>query len=88
MLRMKRRFWFPGLKGSVLGFRAATTVLQRALIIIPTGTIDIRTSTIIRMPGIRILTIPLPQPAADTELTTASIGTIIITIAINRDRRL
>jgi hypothetical protein len=78
---------FPELRESVLDFRPGTTVLRHILIIIPMGTIDIRTSTIIHMPGIRILTIPLPQPAADTELTIASIGTII-TIATNRDRRL
>ena len=65
-----------------MDFRAATTLIRGTLIIIPTGTLDTHTSTTIRMPGIGIHIIPLPQPTTDIGLTTASIGTII-TIASN-----
>ena len=65
-----------------MDFRAATTLIRGTLIIIPTGTLDTHTSTTIRMPGIGIHIIPLPQPTEDIGLPTVSIGTII-TIASN-----
>ena len=75
---LKPQSWFPELRDSVLGFRAATTVLRGILIIIPTGTIGTRTSITIRMRGIRIHIIPLRQP-----IGTVGIGlTIVITATI------
>ena len=67
-----------------MDFRAATTLIRGTLIIIPTGTLDTRTSTTIRMPEIRIHIIPLPQPTGTVGigLPIASTGTII-TIASN-----
>jgi hypothetical protein len=73
---LKPQSWFPELKDSVLGFRAATTVLQATLITIPTGTIGTRTSTTIRMRGIRIHIIPLRQ-----SIRTVGIGLTSIIIA-------
>ena len=66
-----------------MDFRAATTLIRGTLIIIPTGTLDTRTSTTIRMPEIRIHIIPLPQPTGTVGigLTIARIGTIITIVA-------
>jgi hypothetical protein len=64
-----------------LDFRAATTLLQRALIIIPMGTIGTRTFITIHMPGIRIHITPHPQVTGTPGIgpTTANIAIIVIT---------
>jgi hypothetical protein len=80
MLRLRRLSWFPELKASVLDFHPDTTVRRVTLITIHTDTIGIRTSTIIRMPGIDIHIIP-PHQATGTVgigVTTVIIATIII----------
>jgi len=72
-----------------LDFRAATTLIRGTLIIIPTGTLDTHTPTTIRMLGIGIHIIPLPQPTGTVGigLPIASTGTII-TIVANPGRTL
>ena len=89
MLGLRPLSWFPELKDSVLDFRAATTGLRATSIIILTGTIGIRTSTTIRMPGIHIHTIPRRPDRCGTAGIgpTAIIGTTITTATNPNGRR-
>jgi hypothetical protein len=69
----------PGTEGLSFGFPSGYNSSPRYLIIIPTGTLDTRMFTIMRMPKIGTHIIPLHQPTgtADIGLTTSSIGMII-----------
>ena len=85
MLGLRPLSWFPELKDSVLDFRAATTVLRATSIIILTGTIDIRTCTIIRMPGTHIHTIPRrPDRCGTVAIGSTAIIATTITTANNK----
>jgi predicted membrane protein len=79
--RFTSHSWFPEPRDLVLGFQAVTTVFRPTLIIIPTGTIGIRTFTIIRMLGIHIHITPLRQPIGTVGIgfTGAIIATTITT---------
>ena len=79
MLRLRRLFWFQELGDLVFDFRAVITVLRGTLIIIHTGTIGTRMSTIIRMPGMRIHIIPRPQATGTVGIGPTAIIAIIIT---------
>ena len=61
--------------------RAATPLIPRTLIIIPTGSIGVRTFTTILIPThIRIITAPHTMGAVGTGPTTATIAIIITTV--------
>ena len=66
-----------------MDFHPDTTVRRVTLITIPTDTIGIRTSTIIRTPGIAIHIFPPHQATCTVGIgvTTVIIATIIIIIA-------
>ena len=60
---------------------AATPLIRRTLIIIPTGTIGVRTFTTILIPThIRIITAPHPTGIVGTGPTTVTIAIIITTV--------
>ena len=71
-----------------MDFRAATTVRQRGLIIIPTDTIGTHTSTIIHTLGMHIHITPHLQVTGTPGIgpTTANIAIIVIT-AIKPERK-
>ena len=70
--------WFPDLVDSVLDSPAATPLIRRTLIIIPTATIGTRTFITILIP----ITAPHTIDPVGTGLTTVTI--VIITTAIDQ----
>src|SRR5258705_1183969 len=70
--------WFPPPGDLVLDSPAATPLIRRTSIIIPTGTTGARTFTTIL---IRIITAPHPMGAPGTGATTVIIGIITTTVS-------
>ena len=74
--------WFPHLGESVLDSPAATPLIRRTLIIIPTGTTGVRTFTTILIPThIRIITAPHTIGMVGTGLITVTIATTVSELA-------